>query len=63
MLWGRQRRAMGVTDRQDGRGEGGQGHSVLAAVEEWLGAGRDVMRKLFLLSTNPLCSQEVSRTG
>lgn len=52
------------SDKQtDSKGEGGQGHSVLAAAGEWLGAGRDVMRKLFLLSTNPLCSQEVSRTG
>lgn len=53
------------SDRQDSRGEGGKGpgHSLLAAVGAWLGVGRDVLRKLFLPSTNPLCSQEVSRTG
>lgn len=53
------------SDRQDGRGEGGQGPgcSVLAAAGAQLGVGRDVLRKLFLPSTNPLCSQEVSRTG
>lgn len=39
------------------------GPSVLAAAGVQLGVGRDVLRKLFLRSTNPLCSQEVSRTG
>lgn len=48
------------SDGRDGRGEGGQG---LAAARARLGVGRDVMRKLFLPSTNPLCSREVSRTG
>lgn len=53
------------SDRRDSRGEGGQGpgDSLLAAAGARLGVGRDVLRKLFPPSTNPLCSQEVSRTG
>lgn len=47
-------------DRRDSRGEG---DSVLAAAEAQLGVERDVLRKRFLPSTSPLCSQEVSRTG
>ena len=53
------------SDRRDSRGEGGwgPGRRVPAAAGARLGVGRDVLRMLFLPSTNPLCSREVSRAG